>query len=631
MILSFLRKNYKVVVFVFSTIFVAFVGQEVFAIYIYRRADNEDLKTVFTINGKNISLKEFNNTSSMYEDSMRRQYGLGKNVKLIVDTTKICADSIITSQVYDSIAKNLNFIVCPAEANSLLKENLYERDDAHVTEKERKKNIEEVTNRITEIQQSDAMKDSFMYVVQKSTESKNQQKVEKVFDSMYLYNDLDCENDWMQSNAKMDLEYLYVPSTFIDQQIEKKNISFEDINPDDVAINEYIKEHGYDYKKKERYRIYYFLYDYELSEDDIKANMIKVEELADRFKRTDFNERFIGMYSNKNKDSSGKKNIDTFDFDSLPDTIKSAEKIDVGEVFYDIAKTSADMNMIYKVTDVISDNSETKKYTIASVYLKPYISDATKDNMLKAVSGNVQTITEPEDMKTISGSEGRTLYDKVFEPDSKSIDNIEGGRSFIIEINKKCGDKYGEKCILRLEPRKQENNILFGFIVEHIANGTVKIDDNEDKVMENIKKDIVNINKSNLILDSLRASGVLNLPFDYIKDKIESKDGKNEIKEDCIQYNCDTVDLSHLRLKGYGLCHVKFLALLEEGDDTGFIRMNNGVIRIRVKKRYDIRKRKDISKDFYEKQKETHKKDNSLTAEQFTEIFNVENKLNNYI
>ena len=82
MILSFLRKNYKVVVSVFSTIFVAFVGQEVFAIYIYKRSDNKELQSVITINDRHISYKELQDTINMYNDSMRRSYGLGKNVKL---------------------------------------------------------------------------------------------------------------------------------------------------------------------------------------------------------------------------------------------------------------------------------------------------------------------------------------------------------------------------------------------------------------------------------------------------------------------------------------------------------------------------------------------------------------------
>lgn len=625
MILSFLRKNYKVVVSVFSTIFVAFVGQEVFAIYIYKRSDNKELQSVITINDRHISYKELQDTINMYNDSMRRSYGLGKNVKLIVDNSKTCADAIITSQAYSDIAKNLHFIVSNAEANSLLKENLYESNNANITEQERKKNREQVENKITEIEQSETLQDSFRYVVQKSTENKNQQKIEKLLDSMCIYNDLDCEYDWAQSNDKMDVEYLYIPLTLIDKQLT--DIDYNDIKPDSKSIEEYINKHHYDYRQKERYRIYYFLYDYELSAADIEVNKKRIEDLANRFKHTFFNDNFISLYNGKNKDAGKKNDVKTVDFDSLPGTIKEANTISIGDVFYDIAQTSADMNIIYKVTDIVSDDTGTKKYTIASIYSQPYISEATKDNMLKVVAENVQFITTPQSMRTLSEEENRKLYDQTFEPSSKSIENIEGGRKFIIEINKKCYGKYGEDGILRLEPRKQTNNILFGFIVEHIENGHVKVDDNAEKVISKIKNNITNTKKCDLMLNTLSKTGIKDLPFDVIKNKIKD----NTIKENYIKYGEDSVDLSYLKLKDFGQCNVKFLSLLKEGDDTGFIKMDNGIIRIRVKKRSNKTKRHDINKDFYDKQKKIQQKELTLTSEQISEFFNVKNYLNNYI
>ena len=129
------------------------------------------------------------------------------------------------------------------------------------------------------------------------------------------------------------------------------------------------------------------------------------------------------------------------------------------------------------------------------------------------------------------------------------------------------------------------------------------------------------------MLNALSKTGIKDLPFDVIKNKIKD----NTIKGNYIKYGEDSVDLSYLKLKDFGQCNVKFLSLLKEGDDTGFIKMDNGIIRIRVKKRSNKTKRHDINKDFYDKQKKIQQKELTLTSEQISEFFNVKNYLNNYI
>lgn len=457
-VIGTIREHSKVLAWVFGISLSAFLGEEIIQYVINRNHSSQQTDIAGKVGDKKISLFEYQEAVNNAKQYFQIEYKFPiPDYFLQMYETQIW-NRLVNDIAYKNIAKELHIGIGDDELVDMVQgDHIYPELQQHFIDPKTKQfSKSKLLDRLADIANDPIQREQWENYENYIIKGGIRDKINTLFEKTSYMNSLEIQRKWYIEKTKFNLQYIF--------------IFYDDIKVDDSAITDdqlqqYIKDHSYDYQTDEVNEIDYTLLEVKQSEDDINTETAELESLKHDLALSESPLSFAQMNTD-NDDNDGKELIKDIDKNPLLKDLK------INDVAID---TTGKVNKIYRYMGV--ENDEHVYYVIEKDKL---ISDATMNKFKTTIKNTLSVVKNQEEFKTYCQTyEGEVKHCALKEND-KYIDGIADTKKIIRTIFEEKTKTIG--------PVSVGNKFIICFKTKHIDKGLEPIDNIKERVNAKLLK-----------------------------------------------------------------------------------------------------------------------------------------------